>query len=339
MDIANDVPLSQYSTMGLGGAAKHLTKVSSLSDLDEALAWAETNKLPVIMIGGGSNIVWKDEGFPGLVLVNEIKGFEVSEAEGKVNVKIGGGENWDEVVARTCNLGLSGIEALSLIPGSAGATPVQNVGAYGQEISEVFSSLHAYDNKEKRYVDLTAADCKFSYRNSRFKTEANRFFVTEITLSLTKTKMKPPFYASLDAYLSEHHITDYSPMNIRDAVIDIRRSKLPDPKLVKNCGSFFANPIITMTQLTEIQTKYPDVKYWETKGKAKLPAAWLIDKAGFNNFRDESSGMSTWPKQSLILVNESAKGTADLLAFKNTIVEAVKKKFGIELVQEPLLLP
>lgn len=340
MEMLTDVSLSDYSTMKLGGNAKYLVTVKSESELDEAIEFAKSKSLNVIMIGGGSNIFWKDSGFDGLVIINEIGGFEIKNNGDEFELTVGAGENWDEVVRKVCELNLSGIEALSLIPGSVGGTPVQNAGAYGQEIASTFKSLRAYDNNESKYVMLSKEDCRFFYRNSRFKSEPNRFFITSITLILKKETMKPPFYASLTKYLEEHHIDDYSPGSIRKAVIDIRRSKLPDPAVVKNCGSFFANPIIPNDQVTEIESKYPDVPIWSvSKGMSKVSAAWLIDQVGFKNYKDSETGIATWPKQSLILINESAKSTEDLLAFKQKIVTRVKEKFNIELVQEPILLP
>jgi UDP-N-acetylmuramate dehydrogenase len=344
MNVRNDVALAEYSTMRLSnGRAAHVVEIADAKQLLEALGWAEGQKLPVIMIGGGSNIYWRDEGFGGLLLINKITGYEdVAEDESNHRVTIGAGEVWDEVVARTVQAGLSGIEALSLIPGSTGATPIQNVGAYGQEISQTLSSVEAYDRHERKFVTLPAADCNFGYRTSRFKAGADkgRFLITTITLKLKKTRPARPFYNALQAYLDEHNIHDYTPQTIRDAVIAIRQSKLPDPAKVANNGSFFANPVIDKDTFAEIQQKFPDAPNWpQASGHIKLPAAWLLDQAGFKNTHDPETGMATWPAQSLVLVNEHAHTTADLLKFKQKIVSAVHAKFGIILQPEPELLP
>lgn len=342
MQILQNVPLSQHSTMRLGGQAAYLCDVTSRQDLEQALAWATEHNLPTLMIGGGSNIIWRDEGFPGLIMVNKIMRFEVQQ-EDELNyyVTVGAGEDWDSVVARTVEQGLTGIESLSLIPGTAGATPVQNVGAYGQEIAQTLATVEAYDSQAKQFVTLLAMDCNFGYRTSRFKTtDRGRFFITSITLHFTKGTMQPPFYKTLQGYLEEHHITDYSPKSIREAVIAIRSSKLPDPSKIANNGSFFANPIISQDSFEQLRGFYENIPHWPTDdGRVKLAAAWLVENAGFKDFHDAETGMATWPKQSLVLVNEHATSTAQLLKFRQKILDAVNSKFNIVLEQEPELLP
>lgn len=328
--------------MGLGGESAYLCEISSRQELLEAYTWAKTKNLPAIVIGGGSNIVWKDGLYNGLVIVNKIPGYETQHiSEENIFVTIGAGENWDSVVARTVEAGLTGIEALSLIPGSAGATPIQNVGAYGQEISQTLATVEAYDTKEEKFVTLAGADCEFSYRNSRFKAkDRGRFFITGLTLQLSKGNPLPPFYGSVQTYFDNHNVSQPTPQLLRQAVIDIRTSKLPDPATVKNTGSFFANPIITSMQFNEINDSDQTIPNWSmSDGRVKVSAAWLIEQAGFKDTHDQETGMSTWPKQALVLVNENARSTQDLLKFKQKIVDAVQAKFGITLVQEPELLP
>lgn len=343
MNLFHGVSLADFSTMRLGGPAAHLTEIHDRNELQEALAWASAQNLPVIMIGGGSNIFWRDEGFAGLVLVNKMTGYEVFEEDDQnVYLTVAAGENWDSVVARSVEAGLTGIEALSLIPGSTGATPIQNVGAYGQEIAQTLTVVQAFDLQANQMVTLAAADCAFGYRTSRFKTaDRGRFFITGITLHLLRGNMQPPFYPALQNYLSEHGIRDVTPSAVREAVIAIRSSKLPDPALVANNGSFFANPIISQGQLAQIQADTNlTVPQWPTQeGLVKVSAAWLVEQAGFKDYHDTETGMATWPKQSLVLVNEGAQSTADLLKFRQKIIDAVKAKFGVDLVQEPELLP
>jgi UDP-N-acetylmuramate dehydrogenase len=327
--------------MRLGGKAAHLTEVHSRQEVIEAVEWAIENRLPPIMIGGGSNTFWRDEGFNGLVLVNKILGYEdFVEDETNHYITIGAGENWDKIVERSVSQNLSGIEALSLIPGTAGATPIQNVGAYGQEISQTLVSVEAYDLHDRQLLNIPNEKCELGYRTSRFKnTDRDRFFITAITLHLMSINPKPPFYAALQYYLDEHNIHEYTPSTIRNAVMDIRRSKLPDPAVVANSGSFFANPVVGDDTLIQMLTDNPDMPHWLTDKGAKIPAAWLMEKTGFKDFHDQETGMATWPKQPLVLVNEHAKSTADLLKFKQKIVEAVRAKFKIRLEQEPELLP
>jgi UDP-N-acetylmuramate dehydrogenase len=344
MDIQENVALRDHSTMRLGGSARYAVDITDRFQVDKAASWAKERSLPLLMIGSGSNIVWRDEGFPGLLLINKIPGYQ-EFAEDNINVylTLGAGENWDSVVDRTVQEGLSGIEALSLIPGTTGATPVQNVGAYGQEISDTLVSVEAYDTQQNQLVNIPAAECDFGYRTSRFKTtDRGRFLITGITLHLVRQNPMPPFYRAVEEYLAAHNPkAAYSMQDIRDAVIAIRSSKLPDPAKVANNGSFFANPIISQGQLVQLQATYPDIPHWATKDPArvKIPAAWLIEKSGFKDIHDTATGMATWHYQPLVLVNERAGSTADLLAFKQSIVAAIHKNFGIELVQEPELLP
>lgn len=293
------------------------------------------------MIGQGSNIVWQDAGFDGLVLVNKIPGFEVRQDGDDYIVKLGAGEIWDNMVGKLVDLGLSGIEQLSLIPGTVGATPVQNVGAYGRELSDVLVSVEAYDLSENKFVEIPNADCGFSYRRSRFnQADRDRFLICSITLKLAKTNPQPPFYGSLEKYLKEHNITQYTPDNIRAGVIDIRNSKLPDPKVVANCGSFFGNPIINGKKLAELKEKYAEIQAWEMPdGSYKISAAWLLDELGLKGYKDIDTGMALWSKQPLVFVNESAKSTEDLLTFREAIKQKVRETFGVDLAQEPELLP
>ncbi len=341
MYILENVPLSGYSTMRLGGPARYLTEVNGRQEVADVLQWADARQLPALMVGNGSNIVWTDKGFPGIVLVNKISRYELQDEDGfNFYVTVGGGDNWDELVAKTVATGLTGIEYLSLIPGTAGATPVQNVGAYGQELANVLVSIEAYDHQTKNFVTIPPTDCGFGYRTSRFKTtDHGRFFITAITLHLTKSNPAPPFYASLQSYLTEHNIQPYTPQAIRDAVIAIRTSKLPDPAKVANNGSFFANPVVDSGTLVQLQADHPDIVYWQTEDdRIKLSAAWLVEQAGFKGFHDTETGMATWPQQALVLVNEKAKQTNDLLKFKQKIVDAVKAQFDVTLQQEPELL-
>ncbi len=342
MTIQENISLQAHSTMRLGGNARYLVEVTSRTEVEEAVSWATEQQIRFIMIGDGSNIVWRDEGFDGLVIVNKIKRYEVF-AEDELNhyVTIGSGENWDEVVARTVQAGLSGIEALSLIPGTTGATPVQNVGAYGQEIKDTLAIVEVFDTKTKSFSNLPSSDCGFGYRTSRFKTtDRGRFLITGLTLHLYKQNPQPPFYRALAEYLEKQNIHEYTPQVIRDAVIAIRSSKLPDPTTVANNGSFFANPIVDELSIEELRFANPEMPAWPAgEGYVKIPAAWLIEQAGFKDYKDLETGMATWPLQPLVLINENAKSTADLLSFKQKIVGAVQTKFGITLEQEPELLP
>lgn len=341
MHILKNVSLKPYSTMRLGGTAKYLAIVSSAAKISEFVEWAESGHIPVMMIGEGSNIIWGDKGFPGLVLVNKIHGFDLQpHTDNSAYLTVGSGEEWDTIVERVVKLGYSGIEQLSFIPGTTGATPVQNVGAYGREIANAFISLQAYDTHHKKFVSIPKKECGFGYRTSRFKTkDRGRYLITAITLFLTKTNPKPPFYASLENYFTENKITEFTPQVVREAVIAVRMSKLPDPDVIANNGSFFANPIISTDEFKKLEEKFPEVVHWDLPdNKVKLSAAWLIEGAGFKNYHDEETGMATWERQSLVLINEHAKSTEDLLKFKQKITDKVNLMFSVELEQEPELI-
>lgn len=338
MKIHTNVSLKDYSTMRLGGTADALTTVTSTDELAAALNWADERKKPYLMLGGGSNVIFSD-GYAGLIIVNALHGFDIiSEDTKHAILKIGAGENWDDIVARTVAQGLSGIEKLSAIPGTVGATPVQNVGAYGAEIADVLIELEAYDTATKKTVVLKNADCNFSYRHSIFKSlKHRRYIITSITIALSKQPPTPPFYESLQKYLDDNHITDYSPAALRGAVVAIRAQKLPDPKLIANTGSFFKNPIVTRGKLTDIQLDYPDMPFYEMKdGRIKLLAGWLIDKAGLKGHR--AHGMKIYEKNALVFINESANTYEDLAAFRQEVIDFVYNTFGITLEQEPELI-
>jgi UDP-N-acetylmuramate dehydrogenase len=341
MTIKEQISLKDYSTMRLGGIASYQCEVTTRMELLEALSWAQEHTVPVKMIGGGSNIIWRDEGFPGLLIINKILRFELfNEDELNSYLTVGSGEPWDSVVARSVQAGLTGIEGLSLIPGNAGATPIQNVGAYGQDISQTLTTIEAFDTQARDFVTIPALDCGFGYRTSRFKTtDVGRFYITGITLHLYHQNPQPPFYPALATYLRDHSITEVTPAEVRNAVIAIRSAKLPDPAAAANTGSFFANPIVSEGELVQLEADYGEIPHWKTEEGVKLSGAWLIEQAGLKGFHDSATGMAVWDKQALVLINEHATSTAALLSFKQMIVDKVAEKFGITLVQEPELLP
>ena len=378
MQIVENVSLRDYSAMRLGGKTRFYCKVHSEDDLKRAVDFAKQKNLPVIVVGQGSNIVWRDEGFDGLLIANRITGRKIlAENEKSASVWVGAGEDWDEVVEWTVKKSLSGIEFLSAIPGLAGAAPVQNIGAYGAEIAQTLVELSAFDTRSGDFLTIKKQACGFAYRTSRFKTaDKGRYIIASITLKLSKSPPTPPFYESLAKYFTRQnfketsggqasHAREYTPKMIREAVIAIRAVKLPSPARVANNGSFFINPIISKSQFEKLQKKYPDIKGWPQHqnldasnrgipslqasglgaGQAhelkmvKISAGWLMEEAGLKGVHDKETGMATWPAQALVLVNEHAKNTADLLVFKQKVQTKIYEMFGIVLEQEPELLP
>lgn len=316
-----------------------MATADSASDVVSLYRNARKENLPIFVLGGGSNVITHDEVFEGIVLLNKIKGFEIiSETDETTDVKIGAGEVWDEVVEKTIGLGLQGVEAMSGIPGTAGAAPVQNVGAYGQEIADTLISLEAYDSKTDTIVTISADECDFSYRNSIFRDkEKGRYCILNITLRLNKAEPKPPYYASLQRYIDENDIREVNLSVIRVAVLNIRLEKLPDPAELPSAGSFFKNALVEKWKLEELQKEYSDIpNYAMSDGKYKIPTGWLIDKAGLRGYR--SHGMRVYEKNALVLVNDSATGYDDLAAIREEIVQIVFDKFGIKIEQEPLEL-
>lgn len=339
MDVMTNISLKQYTTMKLGGETRYMATADSASDVVSLYRNARKENLPIFVLGGGSNVITHDEVFEGIVLLNKIKGFEViSETDETTDVKIGAGEVWDEVVEKAIELGLQGIEAMSGIPGTAGAAPVQNVGAYGQEIADTLISLEAYDSKTDTIVTISADECDFSYRNSIFRDkEKGRYCILNITLRLNKAEPKPPYYASLQKYIDENDIREVNLSVIRVAVLNIRSEKLPDPAELPSAGSFFKNALVEKWKLEELQKEYSNIpNYAMSDGRYKIPTGWLIDKAGLRGYR--SHGMRVYEKNALVLVNDLATGYDDLAAIREEIVQIVFDKFGIKIEQEPLEL-
>lgn len=339
MDIHTNIPLKNYTTMRLGGNARFMTEARSVEDLAAIYHNGKQQGLPMFILGGGSNIIVRDEGFNGIVVRNRIPGFTVIDDQPSFTViQIGAGENWDETVKRTVDMNLTGIEALSAIPGTAGAAPVQNIGAYGQEIADVLLSLEAYDSQTDQLVQLSASDCGFSYRHSIFRGDAmGRYVITSITLQLYKSAPQPPFYAGLQAYFDTNNITLFTPQVIRDAVIAIRADKLPDPTVTPNTGSFFKNAIVEDWQLTDLRAEYPDIPTYDMPdNKFKVPTGWLIEQCGYKG--KSLHNMRVHDKNALVLINESATSYSDLAAARDEIIGAVRDQFRINIEQEPLEL-
>lgn len=337
MDIHTDIPLKNYVTMRLGGNARFMVDIHSPDEVAEIVTNAKSQQLPIYVLGGGSNTLVRDEGFNGIVIRNRIPGFEViAETAQDATIKVGAGESWDEVVRRSVEMNLTGIECLSAIPGTAGAAPVQNIGAYGQEVAETLVSVEAYDIQAGRLATLSNADCQFAYRYSIFRgDQMGRYVITSVTLKLFKGMPQPPFYKGVQDYLDTHQISIYTPQVLRDAVIAIRTDKLPDPAKRPNTGSFFKNAVIEQWQLNDLKQAYPDVPAYDMPdGRYKVPTGWLIEQAGFKG--QLLHGIRVHDKNALVLINESASGYSNLAAARDEIIGGVRDKFRIQIEQEPL---
>lgn len=337
MNVHTNIPLKNYLTMKLGGNTRFMTDVSTVDELRQVITNVKAQNIPFFILGSGSNVIARDDEYPGLIIRVRIPGFEVlSEDYTTVTMKLGAGEIWDEVVARTVDMNLIGIEAMSDIPSYCGAAPVQNIGAYGQEIADTLISLEAYDTETNQLVTLSNDECKFTYRDSIFRGEARgRYVITSITLQLYKAAPEPPFYKALQDYFDEHQVTIYTPRAIREAVIAIRHEKLPNPAEKPNSGSFFKNAIIEQWQLDELLQDYPDAPHYEMgDDRHKIPSGWLIEQCGFKG--QLLHGMRVNPANALVLINESATGYLDLSLARNEITQSVRDRFHISIEQEPL---
>lgn len=337
MEILTNVSLKDYTTMKIGGNARFIANVTNIEELETVCNNAKSQNLPIFVIGGGSNLIGTDQDYNGIIIKMQIPGFEIiADDQDSTTTKIGAGEDWDFVVKRTVDLNLGGIEAMSAIPGTSGAAPVQNVGAYGQEIADTLQSLEAYDLTNNQFVILSHDDCKFAYRDSIFRNEAKgRYIITSITIKLSKIQPKPPFYESLQRYLDENNITEYTVATIRNAVMEIRKNKLPDPKVMASSGSFFKNAIVNSRQIDELKSTYPNIPSFDMGANTyKIPTGWLIERAGLKG--QLINGMRVYNNNALVLVNESANSYNDLANARGQIVNKIHDMFNIQIEQEPL---
>lgn len=351
MKVNENILLSSLTTMRLGGPARYVIEIEQPNDIPDAYGFARQYQLPTFIMGYGANTLGHDEGYNGVIIINRMRGInEISQeqlstwapepsdtAQNHSNqskiIRIMGGEYWDNVVAYACERGLTGIEAMSKIPSLAGAAPVQNIGAYGQDISDTFVEAEAYDSSTNSFVTLTKYDLRFSYRRSILNTTAkNRFFIISITLSLREGSMPRPLYDSIENYIAQHNLTDFSPQGIRDVVSTIRSIKLPDPLEKASSGSFFHNVYLDAQSAEIALSKGYPVRHG--KDGYKINAGWLIEQCGFKG--KLLHGIRVSDKSALVLINESATSYNDLAKARSEITGKVYDKFGYWLEQEPV---
>ncbi|MEO9485166.1 MAG: UDP-N-acetylmuramate dehydrogenase [Ekhidna sp.] len=334
MIVQQNISLKPYNTFGLNENAGYLAIVDSIEDLDEIYQTGRFRSQKKMILGGGSNVLFT-RGFTGVIAKNEIRGIQVqNETEEDVLVSVGAGENWHQFVLWCVERGYAGVENLSLIPGTVGAAPMQNIGAYGVELKEVFNSLEAYEIKSGKTLSFYKEDCKFDYRYSIFKGELrDEFVITKVFFKLSK---KPSFnvtYGAIKETLEEMGVGELTLKNVSQAVINIRQSKLPDPMDIGNAGSFFKNPIIEKLHFEALEAQFEEIKcYAIDDDKVKVPAGWLIEEAGWKGFRDGDIGVHD--KQALVLVNHGMGRGRDIFKLSNEIMKSIQGKFGIELERE-----
>jgi UDP-N-acetylmuramate dehydrogenase len=325
------VDLFPYNTFGIHAEARDLIAIRSEQQL---VTFLQGNREPLFILGGGSNILLT-KNVDAIVLRNEIEGIEIlSENEDAAIIKVGGGESWHSFVEWAIARQLGGIENLSLIPGTVGAAPIQNIGAYGAELQDVFHSLQAVDMQSGESVTFSREQCEFGYRESYFKKEGKgRYFISFVSFVLQKKPIINANYGDIRKILDARGITDPNIKDISDAVIEIRRSKLPDPKLLGNAGSFFKNPEISAEDFRLFAQKNPDAPHYvQAQGTVKIPAGWLIEKAGWKGKRIGDAGCHE--KQALVLVNYGNATGNEIVDLARQIQKDVLEKFGIALSPE-----
>jgi UDP-N-acetylmuramate dehydrogenase len=360
LDILENIPLAPFTTIGIGGPARWFVEATSEEEIVEATDWARVRGHPLFVLGGGSNLLVSDSGFDGLVLRVGLRGTEAVEADsgsgrpdelGKRVYKVYAGEDWDGFVERTAQDNCAGVECLAGIPGTVGGTPVQNVGAYGQEVASAIERVRAFDLEDQAFVEFAASECGFAYRHSRFNSEDhNRFIVTRVDFRLTADGEPTLRYADLLRAVHENQSGGGQPSLAEVAAIvrRVRESKgmllvEGDPDC-RSAGSFFKNPVVTKEQLKRIAAssekgppRFPAGVGAENVGRVKVPAAWLIEQSGFaKGYTLGAAGVS--PRHTLALINKGGASATEVLALASSIADAVEDRFGIRLAMEPVLV-
>lgn len=350
------IPLAEYTTFKIGGPARFLAHALTEEGLVKAVRMAHEKGLPIFVLGGGSNILVSDNGFSGVVIKMEMRGisFKRSEIKDKKSknqsknlahegnrkesrefiVSAAAGEMWDDLVEKTVNRGLYGLANLSAIPGTVGAAPIQNIGAYGAEVSQTIFSVRALDTVAMKFVDLTNAQCRFDYRDSIFKRVKGRYIVTRVDFRLFKNGRVNISYKDLADYFAAKHVSNPTLKQVRDAVIEVRWGKLPDWKLWGTAGSYFKNPIIPLQQFIELKVKYPDLPgFPEPDGCIKVSLGWILDRVC--RVKGLAVGnVSTYEKQALVVVAKPGATAAEVVGLTHELMKRVKDATGIEIAAE-----
>ncbi|RIJ42122.1 UDP-N-acetylmuramate dehydrogenase [Pontibacter oryzae] len=334
MKLQTDFSLKPYNTFGMDVKARLFARFDTVPELQELLQMPELEQEPKLILGGGSNLLLTKD-FDGVVLLNGIKGIEkVREDQEHVYLQVGGGEVWHDFVLKTLDLNLGGVENLSLIPGTVGAAPLQNIGAYGVELKDVFEQLEAVSINSGQIKSFTADACRFGYRESVFKNELKgQYIVTHVTFRLQKKHKLNTSYGAISTTLQEMQVQQPTIQHVSAAVCQIRRSKLPDPKQIGNAGSFFKNPEIPLAQYEDLQKQHPDIpSYPVSETTVKVPAGWLIEQCGWKGKMLGNYGVHK--NQALVLVNYGGAKGEQIRQLAYDVIQSVEEKFGIKLSPE-----
>jgi UDP-N-acetylmuramate dehydrogenase len=347
MQFLEQIPLAPYTTFQIGGPARWFAEAASEDDIAAGVAFATERRLPLFILGGGSNLLVSDAGFPGLVLRIALQGIASTDKNDQFIVSAAAGEDWDGLVAYAVAANAAGVECLSGIPGTVGGTPVQNVGAYGQEVSQTIVTVRAFDRKTLRFMDLPAADCGFSYRRSIFNsTERERYVVTRVDYALRKDAPASIVYGDLTRYFAVRNGAAPTLAEVREAVRSIRAQKgmllVPGDADCRSAGSFFKNPVVPVTVLDLLAEELGIEKrsipaYPAPDGEVKLSAAWLIERAGYQKgYALGKAGISS--RHTLALINRGGASAAEVTTLRDRVTDTIAQRFGIRLEPEPVWL-
>ena len=329
--------LTAFNTFAMPAKAQFFAELNDLSDLPELLDFIAQHDLKTLWIGGGSNLVLADE-VPGCVVHISTKGIElISDSEESVLIKVAAGESWHGLVAHCLENEWYGLENLALIPGSVGASPVQNIGAYGVEVADFIDRVEVFDTLSNAFAVMGNADCQFAYRDSLFKRNPGRFIITSVVYRLSKRFEAKCSYAALQQWLDAQDIKELSAQAIFDAVVAVRQSKLPNPESLPNAGSFFKNPVVSKECFEGLSQTYPDMPNYPDVSGVKLAAGWLIDQCGWKGLYRERVGVHK--DQALVLVNHAGGSRSDIDELANDIKQSVLDRFSVHLEQEPIAYP
>jgi UDP-N-acetylmuramate dehydrogenase len=333
LQIQENVSLKNFNTFGIDANARYFAEIAHADELAELFADAQWLQTPRLVLGGGSNMLMVND-FDGLVIRLNIRGIEHRISHDDVFVEAGAGEVWNDLVNYCVDHGYAGMENLSLIPGSVGASPIQNIGAYGVELKDVFESCQAFEIATGNIKTFTKADCKFGYRESVFKSElAGQYIIVSVKFHLSLTPHFNLKYGAIEQELAARGITQPTLKDVSQVVSHIRVSKLPDPSTIGNAGSFFKNPVISAAEFQPVIAQFPDVvNYPAGEGQVKLAAGWLIEQCGWKGKTVGNTG--TWKNQALVLVNHGGATGEEVYSFSSQIIDSVYTKFGVTLQRE-----
>lgn len=334
--VTEDAPLAERNTLRVRARARRLVEVLDAAALPEALALPAVRTEPLLVLGQGSNVLFTDD-FQGSVVTLATRGVTLEDAGDATRIAVAAGEIWDDLVRWTLSQGHAGLENLVLIPGSVGAAPMQNIGAYGRELAEFVESVEAWDRQANTVVMLERAACRFAYRDSLFKRVPQRYIITALRLRLPRQTEPRLDYAGLRAELQRMGVARPTPFHVADAVVNLRTRKLPDPAVIGNAGSFFKNPVVAAERADRLLGEHGPLPHWEiASGGTKLSAAWMIEACGFKGLREGDAGISR--RHALVLVNHGQASGAELWALAQRVIAGVEDRFGVTLEPEPRII-